>query len=65
MSKGLKITSSKIDSMGKLDRFDMKFLIGRDPEYIKSILHFSLSNHFQGVFVLNVRTIRIKNNHTR
>jgi len=36
------ITNSKIDSIGDIWRFnwfDLKFLIRRDPEYIKSILH--------------------------
>jgi len=68
MPKGSEITSSKIDSIGdmwRFDKFDLKVLIKSNPEYIKSILHLSWSNHFQGVLVLNVTTIRIKNNHTR
>jgi len=41
--------SNKIDSIGdmwRFDRFDLKVLIKRDPEYIKSTLHLNLSNHF-------------------
>jgi len=44
MSKGFEITSSEIDSIGdiwRFDRFDLKVLIERDPEYIKSTLHLS------------------------
>ena len=44
MSKGFKITSSKIDRIGdmwRFDRFDLKVLIRRNPEYIKSILYLS------------------------
>jgi len=54
---------TKIDSMGDMWRFDksdLKVSIRRDPEYIKSIFNFSGSNNFQGVFVLNMTTIRIK-----
>ena len=44
MPKGFEITSSEIDGIGdmwRFDRFDLKVLIRRDPEYIKSILHLS------------------------
>ena len=45
--------SSKIDSIGdmwRFNRFNLKVLIRRDPEYIKSILHLSWSNNFQRSF---------------
>ena len=63
MLKGFEITNSEIDNIGdmwRFDMFDLKVLIGRDLEYIKSILHHSWSNHFQGGFVLTMTTIRIK-----
>jgi len=44
MSKGFEIIGSNfdnIDDMWRFDRFDLKVLIRRDPEYIKSILHLS------------------------
>ena len=44
MSKGFEITSSKIDSIGdmwRFDRFDLKVFIRMDPEYIKFILYIS------------------------
>ena len=44
MSKGFQITSTdinSIDGMFIFDGFDLKFLIGWDPEYIKVILHLS------------------------
>jgi len=31
--------------MCKFEGFDLKFLIGRDPGYIKPILYLSLTNH--------------------
>jgi len=44
MPKGFEITSSEIDNIGdmwRFDRFDLKVLIGREPEYIKSTLYLS------------------------
>ena len=40
------------------------FLIKRNPEYIKFILHLSWTNHFQRVLILNVTPTRVKFNHT-
>jgi len=44
MLKGFEITSSKVDSisdMWRFDMFDLKVFIRRDLEYIKSILYLS------------------------
>ena len=46
-------------------RFDLKFLVRWDPEYINSNLHLSRDNHFQEICVLNVTTIRVKSKNAR
>ena len=44
MPKGFEITCNEIDNIGdiwRFARFDLKVLIGRNPEYIKSTLYLS------------------------